>query len=82
MTPSAALLERLLGIAEGIAAFGDHLDDSTGIRLSLAAREAVEEYWKQMRDYPRGARDWRDEMFALLMDTRPAAVVQFRGIPG
>ena len=75
MTPSAALLERLLGIAEGVAAFGDQLDDAVGGRLSSAAREAVEEYWSQMRDYPSGARAWRDEMFALLMNTQPAQMV-------
>ena len=74
MTPSAALLERLLGIAEGVAAFGDHLDDSAGHRLSATSREAVDEYWAQMRGYPNGARLWRDEMFALLMNTQPATI--------
>ncbi|GAB3266247.1 hypothetical protein [Kineosporia babensis] len=73
MNPSAVLLERLLGIAEGVAAFGDQIDDPSGSRLSAAAREAVDEYWDQMRNYPAGARDWRDEMFVLLMDTQPAA---------
>ncbi len=74
MNPSATLLERLLGIAEGVAAFGDQIDDPTGARLSAAAREAVDEYWDQMRGYPAGAREWRDEMFALLMNTQPAAM--------
>jgi hypothetical protein len=74
MNPSAVLLERLLGIAEGVAAFGDQIDEPTGSRLSAAAREAVDEYWEQMRGYPAGARAWRDEMFALLLSTRPAAI--------
>ncbi|GAA3631407.1 hypothetical protein GCM10022223_56850 [Kineosporia mesophila] len=70
MNPTAALLERLLGIAEGVAAFGDQLDEPTGTRLSAAAREAIDEYWEQMRGYPSGSRAWRDEIFALLMSTR------------
>lgn len=74
MNPSAVLLERLLGIAEGVAAFGDQIDEPAGARLSVAAREAVDEYWRQMREYPVGARDWRDEMFVLLMSTQPAAI--------
>ncbi|GAB6900523.1 hypothetical protein [Kineosporia succinea] len=74
MNPSAILLERLLGIAEGVAAFGDQLDEPAGTRLSAAAREAVDEYWEQMRGYPNGARFWRDEIFALLMSTKHAAV--------
>ena len=41
---------------------------------TLLGREAVDEYWEQLRDYPAGARAWRDEMFALLLSTRPAAI--------
>ncbi|MBT0767522.1 hypothetical protein KIH74_01215 [Kineosporia sp. J2-2] len=74
MSPSAALLERLLGIAEGVAAFGDQLDGPTGPRLSVAAREVVDMYWAEMRNYPVNARDWRDEMFVLLLNTRPAVI--------
>jgi hypothetical protein len=74
MSPSAALLERLLGIAEGVAAFGDQIDEPAGARLSAAAREAVDEYWYQMREYPVGARPWRDEMFVLLMGAQLAEV--------
>ena len=75
MNASASLLERLLGIAEGVAAFGDQLDDPTGSRLSAAAREVVDEYWRQMREYPVGARSHRDEMFVLLMNTQPVAMI-------
>ncbi|GLY14355.1 hypothetical protein LWF15_32085 [Kineosporia rhizophila] len=74
MTPSAALLERLLGIAEGVAAFGDQIDEPAGPRLSASAREAIEQYWEQMRTYPAGAREWRDEMFVLLLNTQPTPV--------
>lgn len=73
MNPSAVLLERLLGIAEGVAAFGDQIDEPAGPRLAAAAREAVDAYWQQMRDYPAGARVWRDEMFVLLLSAQPTA---------
>lgn len=74
MNPSVALLERLLGIAEAVAAYGDQIDGPAGARVSAAAREAVDLYWQEACAHPDGARVWRDEMFALLIGARPAVV--------
>jgi hypothetical protein len=74
MNPSDALLESLLGIAEGVAAYGDHLDNSAGDHLAVAAREAVARFWEETGDYPAGARVHRDQIFALLLNTQPARV--------
>lgn len=74
MRPSDELVHWLLGIAEGVAAYGDHVDSLAGERLAMAAREAVDEYWNQLGDYPAAARPYRDEVFALLLNTQPHAV--------
>jgi len=71
MRPSDELITWLLGIAEGVAAYGDHVDSLDGERLAQAAREAVDEYWSEMGDYPTGARHHRDEIFGMLMNTQP-----------
>jgi hypothetical protein len=74
MTPSDHLLEWLLGIAEAVAAYGDHVDTVAGERLAGAAREAIDQYWVEMRDYPDAARRHRDEIFGMLLTTQPAAI--------
>jgi hypothetical protein len=71
MTPSDTLLEALLGIVEGVAAYGDHLESRQGDQLALAARETVNLFWQETADYPPGARTHRDEIFTLLLNTRP-----------
>lgn len=71
MRPSDELVHRLLGIAEGVAAYGDHVDSLAGERLAMTAREAVDEYWNQVGDYPADARSHRDEVFGLLLNTQP-----------
>jgi hypothetical protein len=71
MRPSDELVNWLLGIAEGVAAYGDHVDTLAGERLAQAAREAVDEYWEQVGDYPDSARQHRDEVFGLLLNTQP-----------
>jgi hypothetical protein len=72
MTPSDSLLERLLGVVEGVAAYGDHVDTLAGDQLALAAREAIEGFWHEAAgSYPPGARRHRDEIFALLLNTQP-----------
>ncbi len=72
MNPSDALIEWLLGIVEGVAAYGDHLDNTHGDQLALAAREAVDRFWQEVGDYPTGARVHRDQMFSLLLNTQPS----------
>jgi hypothetical protein len=74
MTPSDKLLESLLGVVEGVAAYGDHLDNLTGDQLALAARETLNQFWRETADYPPGAREHRDEIFTLLLNTQPARV--------
>jgi hypothetical protein len=70
MTPSDTLLEWLLGIAEGVAAYGDQLDNPSGDRLALAAREAIDRFWLEAGGrHPGGTRVYRDEMFSLLLTT-------------
>lgn len=71
MRPSDELVNWLLGIAEGVAAYGDHVDTLAGERLAQAARQAVDEYWDQVGDYPAEARERRDEIFGLLLNTQP-----------
>jgi hypothetical protein len=72
MTPSDSLIEWLLGIAEGVAAFGEQLDEPSGERLAVAVREAVDRYWQETGSYPAGARTYRDEVFSLLLNTSAA----------
>ena len=74
MTPSAILLESLLGIAEGVAAYGDHLDNLQGDQLAIAARETLNRFWQETADYPPNAREHRDEIFTLLLNTQPVGV--------
>jgi hypothetical protein len=74
MTPSARLLESLLGIAEGVAAYGDHLDNHPGDQLAAAAREVVSLFWQESAAYPPAARDHRDEIFTLLLNTQPVPI--------
>jgi hypothetical protein len=71
MRPSDELLHRLLGIAEGVAAYGDHVDTLAGERLAQAVRETIDEYWDQFGTHPAGARAHRDEVFGLLLNTQP-----------
>ncbi len=71
MKPSDELVTWLLGIAEGVAAYGDHVDTLAGERLAQAAREAVDLFWEQAGDYPAAARQHRDEIFGLLLNTQP-----------
>lgn len=74
MTPSATLLESLIGIVEGVAAYGDHLDNRQGDQLASAARETLDLFWRESADYPPGAREHRDEVFTLLLNTQPARI--------
>jgi hypothetical protein len=76
MRPSDELVYWLLGIAEGVAAYGDHVDTLAGERLAQAAREAVDEYWEQAGDYPDEARQHRDAIFGLLLNTQPHGALQ------
>lgn len=71
MTTSDTLTEWLLGVAEAVAAYGDHLDTLQGERLAEAAREVVDRFWDENGDYPAGARECRDQFFALLLTTQP-----------
>jgi hypothetical protein len=71
MNPSDTLIEWLLGIAEGVAAYGDNVDSPAGDQLALAAREAVDRFWQEIGDYPAGARVYRDEIFVMLLNTQP-----------
>jgi hypothetical protein len=71
MNPSQALLERLLGITEGLAAYGDALESPHGDRLAEAARETRDMFWAQAHTLPAGSRGYRDEIFCLLLNTRP-----------
>ncbi len=71
MRPSDDVVNWLLGIAEGVAAYGDHVDTLAGERLAQAAREAVDAYWEEAGDYPGAARLYRDEIFGLLLNTQP-----------
>jgi hypothetical protein len=63
----------LLGIAEGVAAYGDHLDNIHGDQLAAAAREAVNRFWDDTGEYPARSRSYRDYVFGLLMNTQPSA---------
>jgi hypothetical protein len=72
MRPSDSLTEWLLGIAEGVAAYGDHTDSPQGDQLALAAREAIDRFWQEVGNYPPGARVHRDQIFSLLLNTQPA----------
>jgi hypothetical protein len=74
MTPSGTLLESLIGIVEGVAAYGDHLDNRQGDQLAGAARETLDLFWRESADYPPGAREHRDEVFTLLLNTQPARI--------
>jgi hypothetical protein len=74
MTPSATLLESMLGIVEGVAAYGDHLDSLPGDQLALAARETLNRFWQETADYPPNAREHRDEIFTLLLNTQPVPI--------
>ena len=74
MTPSDDLLEALLGIAEGVAAYADHLDTLPGDQLAIAARETLDRFWRESADYPPGAREHRDEIFTLLLNTQPVRI--------
>ena len=74
MTPSDNLLESLLGLAEGVVAYGDHLDNRQGDQLAIAARETLDLFWRESADYPPGAREHRDEVFTLLLNTQPARI--------
>ena len=74
MTPSDTLLESLLGIAEGVAAYGDHLDSVPGDRLAVSARETLSRFWQETAEYPAGAREYRDEIFTLLLNTQPTRI--------
>jgi hypothetical protein len=72
MTPSDTTIEWFLGMAEAVAAYGDHLDSTDGERLADAAREVIDRFWDESGDYPAGARIARDQFFDLLMITQPA----------
>ena len=74
MTPSDNLLESLIGIVEGVAAYGDHLDNLQGDQLAIAARETLDLFWQESADYPPAAREHRDEVFTLLLNTQPVRV--------
>ena len=74
MTPSETLLESLIGLVEGVAAYGDHLDSLQGDRLAISARETLDLFWRETADYPVGAREHRDEIFALLLSTQPVRI--------
>jgi hypothetical protein len=74
MTPSDTLIESLLGIVEGVVAYGDHLDSLPGDQLAIAARETVDRFWRETADYPPGAREHRDEIFTLLLNTQPVRI--------
>lgn len=74
MTPSDTLLESLIGIVEGVAAYGDHLDTLQGDQLAIAARERLNLFWQESADYPPNAREHRDELFTLLLNTQPVPV--------
>jgi hypothetical protein len=74
MTPSGHLIASLLGVVEGVAAYGDHLDTLQGDQLASAARETVDRFWSEVGDYPAGAREHRDETFTLLLNTQPAPI--------
>jgi hypothetical protein len=72
MNPSDPLIEWLLGVAEGVAAYGDHLDSLQGDQVAMAAREAIDRFWQEIGDYPPGARPHRDQIFSLLLNTQPS----------
>lgn len=74
MTTSDTLTEWFLGLTEAVAAFGDHLGTEQGDRLAEAAREIVDRYWDENGEYPAGARECRDQFFAMLMITHPSPV--------
>jgi hypothetical protein len=74
MNPSDSLIEWLLGVVEGVAAYGDNVDSLAGDQLALAAREAVDRFWEEIGNYPSGARAHRDEIFGLLLNTQPARI--------
>lgn len=70
MDAADPLLERLLGITEAMAAYGDALESRDGDRLAEAARETRDLFWAQAHTLPPGSRGYRDEFFALLLNTR------------
>jgi hypothetical protein len=70
VNPSDALLERLLGIADALAAYGDALESRDGNRLAEAARETRDLFWAEAHTLPPGSRGYRDEFFSLLLNTR------------
>ena len=70
MGPSDDILERLLGITEGLAAYGDALENADGDRLAAAARETRDLFWAETHTLPAGSRGFRDEIFSLLLNTR------------
>lgn len=67
------MIEWFLGMAEAVAAYGDHLDTLDGERLADAAREVIDRFWDENGDYPAAARQTRDQFFGLLLTTQPAA---------
>ena len=44
-----------------------------GERLADAAREVIDRFWEENGDYPPGARETRDQFFALLLTTQPVS---------
>ena len=72
MELSDTLIEWLLGIAEGVAAYGDHSNSPQGEQVARAAREAVDLFWREVGNYPSGAREYRDQTLILLLNTQPA----------
>jgi hypothetical protein len=74
MNPSDALLESLLGMVEGVIAYGDHLDTVPGDQVASAARAVMDRFWAESADYPPGARTQRDEIFSLLLNTQPVRI--------
>ena len=70
MDLSDTLIEWLLGIAEGVAAYGDHTDSPQGDQVAQAAREAVDLFWREVGNYPANAREYRDQMLILLLNTQ------------
>ena len=67
-------MESLLGLAEGVIAYGDHLDTLQGDQVALAARAVMDRFWSETADYPPGARTHRDEIFSLLLNTQPVRI--------
>jgi hypothetical protein len=74
MNPSNTLMESLIGIVEGVVAYGDHLDTLQGDQVAIAARAVMDTFWQESADYPPGARAHRDEIFSLLLNTQPVRI--------